>query len=258
MLKDTWLGVRLLVLGALVVVLMVMFFSAGLDHRLSNESYSTSQLSLTLRSSSPGQQVGLLRATAYGLVGSWFGAPPVYQPPAIAGTDIQYFDVKGTTQDDLIASLDGADICQKYGPCAVDPSNPGTTAWGLQWETSVSSSFNCATPATTTVIYTEHILLPRWKPPPMGGVEISVVERWNALLKSIYVHEAGHVAISVQDIRALNDQARRLPSCTAVYAFWNDPHIFDKLDADQLAYHARLRADCRPEIGCIPAGWMGW
>jgi hypothetical protein len=40
--------------------------------------------------------------------------------------------------------------------------------------------------------------------------------------------------------------------------FWNNPHVFDKRDADQSAYHARLRADCRPEVGCMTAGWMGW
>src|SRR5207247_4361325 len=86
---------------------------------------------------------------------------------------------------------------------------------------------------------------------------IPLVEKWNALAKSIYVHEAGHVAVDKQDLGALNAQAQKLPSCDAVYRFWDDPHVYDKDDADQAAYHARLHADCRPEIGCIPDGWRG-
>jgi hypothetical protein len=85
-----------------------------------------------------------------------------------------------------------------------------------------------------------------------------LVLKWNALLKVIYTHEMGHVAINIQDIAALNDQAHQQPSCQALFDFWDNPHIFDKLEADQNAHHARLRADCRPQIGCLTAGWMGW
>ena len=38
----------------------------------------------------------------------------------------------------------------------------------------------------------------------------------------------------------------------------NGRELDHQLNADQDAYHARLHADCRPEIGCMPAGWMGW
>ena len=102
------------------------------------------------------------------------------------------------------------------------------------------------------------MLLPRWSPLPLGGVSAELVLRWNAFLKVIYIHEAGHAAIDYQDIAALNDQGRQQPSCQALFAFWENPHVFDQLEADQAAYHARLHADCRPQIGCIPPGWMGW
>jgi hypothetical protein len=79
-----------------------------------------------------------------------------------------------------------------------------------------------------------------------------------ALEQVIYRHEAGHAAISVQDIAALNDQARHLPSYQALISFWANPGLWNQMNADQNAYHARLRADCRPEIGCVPYNWMGW
>jgi hypothetical protein len=109
-----------------------------------------------------------------------------------------------------------------------------------------------------TAVFRTFILLPRWSPVPVGGVTIPLIEKWNALEQVLYTHEAGHVAITVEDFAALNDQAHLSASCTALFAFWADPSIYDKLNADQNAYHARLRADCRPAVGCIPPGWMGW
>jgi len=187
----------------------------------------------------------------------WFGSPSLWQPPPIDNTDITNYGVKGSTQRELIASLNAADICKTHGPCAPDPANPGGTAWGLEGA-NPAVSYVCYSPRTTTVPFREHVLLPRWSPLPLGGVSVALVERWNALLKVIYVHEAGHAAIDAQAIAALNDQAHQQLSCQALYDFWNNPHLYDKRDADQDAYHARLHADCRPEIGCFYAGWMGW
>lgn len=189
----------------------------------------------------------------------WFGSPTLWQPPPIENTDIRFFDVGGRTQSDLISSLNAADICKTNGPCLPDPANPNPSgiAWGLAGMVP-GGYYLCYSPRTTTLRYREYMLLPRWSPMALGGVSVALVERWNALQKTIYVHEAGHIAIDIQDLAALNDQAHRLPSCQALFDFWSSPHVFDQLDADQNAYHARLRADCRPEIGCIRAGWMGW
>lgn len=202
--------------------------------------------------------VGELQAQIQDLKDRWYGAPAIYQPPPIADTDIKFFDVTGTTQAQLIHSLDTSDLCQKYPPCAPDPANPTGVAWGLQGGAPVNNRIPCYSPSTTTIAFREMVILPQWAPPADGTVKISLVERWNALARAIYTHEAGHVTIAEKDIADLNDQAQQLPTCDALFKFWDDPHLFDRLEADQAAYHARLRADCRPEIGCIPAGWMGW
>jgi len=187
----------------------------------------------------------------------WFGTPSLFRPPAIDNTDFRFFDVSGHTQNELIRSLNAADICKTYGPCQPDPANPSGIAWGLEGGVP-SGSYLCYSPRTTTLHYRFYVLLPRWSPLSMGGVSVSLVERWNSLLQLIYIHEAGHVAIDTEDLAQLNDQAHQMPTCQALYNFWNDPHVFDKLTADQAAYHARLRADCRPEVGCAPPGWLGW
>lgn len=190
----------------------------------------------------------------------WFGSPAIWTPPPIANNDFQFFDLGGSTQAELIASFKKAAICDTH-KCLPDPAvPPGGTFLGLEGTESPGSwsSPYCYSPRTMTAVFRTYILLPRWSPVPVGGVTISLVRKWNALEQVIYTHEAGHVAVEVQDLAALNDQAHLSPSCAALFAFWANPSIWDKLDADQNAYHARLRADCRPEVGCIPPGWMGW
>lgn len=203
-------------------------------------------------------QVDVLQSQIQDLKERWYGAPAIYQPPPIANTDIVFFDVKGTTQGQLIDSLDHADLCKKYPPCAADPAVPNGVAWGLEGGNLVDKTVTCYSPSTTTVAFREMVVLPKWAPPADGTVRIPLVEKWNGLAKAIYTHEAGHVAIAQKDIADLNSQAQQLSTCDAVFNFWDNPHIYDKLDADQAAYHAKLHADCRPEVGCIPPGWMGW
>lgn len=202
-------------------------------------------------------QVSQLQNEILDLKERWFGTPALYVAPPISNAVIEYFTVTGTTQGEIIDGLDSAGVCEKYS-CSKDPANPSNIAWGLEWSDFLGSNFVCYSPRTTTLRYRQYILLPRWSPPADGSVRIPLVVRWNALAKVIYTHEAGHVAIDQHDIAALNAQAQKLATCDALYKFWDDPHVFDKLQADQNAYHARLRADCRPDIGCIPPGWMGW
>ena len=176
-------------------------------------------------------------------------------PPPIPSTTTEFFDVTGSTQRALINSLNNSDICGKYGGCTPDPAVPNGVAWGLEGETPFG--FYCYSPRTTPVPFNVFVLLPRWSP-FLGGVTVDLVTRWNALEQMIYVHEAGHAAISNLDLGELGAQANQLSSCQAVFDFWDSRATYSKLQADQAAYHARLHADCRPEIGCAPPGWLGW
>jgi predicted secreted Zn-dependent protease len=241
-------GRRRAVAGLLAVVLLAALALGGVQVLRGNSS------GLAVHQS----QIAPMVAEVQDLRSRWFGTAALWRPPPIANTDIEFFTVKGATQLDLLNSLNTSNICAKYGGCQKDPAVPNGTAWGLEGFRLPSGAYYCNSPRTTTLGFREHIVIPQWSPPADGSVKIAVVEEWNALEKVIYTHEAGHVVITKQDLAALNSQAQRLSSCDAVNAFWANPHVFAKLESDQLAYHARLRADCRPEVGCLYQGWMGW
>ncbi len=242
---------------ATAVVVLILLFVAFID-RQSTVLQTLRLAALNETVPAGGNLARVLRTSVDKVNSRWYGAPAVWQPPPITNTEIQYFDVTGNTRAEIIRSLDAANLCKVHGPWAVDPANPTNTAWGLEWDVPAASSYVCYAPATTRLPYREFVLLPRWSPRPLGGVTVDLVQAWNALLQVIYIHESTHVTIAINDIKALNDQAHELPTCDALFAFWDNPHLWDKLESDQAAFHARLRADCRPEIGCIPPGYMGW
>lgn len=187
----------------------------------------------------------------------WFGIPTLWRAPQLADTEFRFYDVSGSTPRELEDSMLAAKICDRFGPCLPDPGNPGGQALALQGTNTPGPGF-CYSPQTSGFYYTYFILLPRWTPLPGGSVPIKTVVAWNALLSVLFTHEARHVAIAQADIAELNRESRAQPGCSAVAAFWSNPHLYDRLDADQNAFHAQLRADCRPELGCVPRGWMGW
>jgi uncharacterized coiled-coil protein SlyX len=244
-------------LGALLIGFLV--FNSVDQWKQANQHLSDQVAAQMAAIANQQSQIQTLQAEVQDLKERWYGSPALYSPPAVSNTDIQFFDVAGTTQQELINSLDTSSICTKFGStCAPDPAVPNGVAWALEGFKPAISSYQCYSPSTTTIPYREFMVLPRWSPPTDGSVKIPLVEAWNALAQVLYIHEAGHVAITQQDVAALNDQAHGLPSCAALISFWASPSVYDKEAADQAAYHARLHADCRPEIGCLPNGYMGW
>jgi hypothetical protein len=77
-------------------------------------------------------QLAALQGAEQEIRESWLGSPANWRPPALANTDIKFFMVAGSTQQELIDSLDNSDLCKRYPPCLKDPANPGGVAWGLE------------------------------------------------------------------------------------------------------------------------------
>ena len=205
-------------------------------------------------------QIAELESTVADLRARWLGDPALWQPAGVpANTRVEWFDVTGTTQADLIDALQNDGLCQKYH-CLPDPAVPGNSvAWALEGDGSIDpNTAYCYSPRMLSYSFEDHtVTLPRWSP-KVGDPKTTVVQAWNALEQVLLVHELGHVQVAEDWLASMNAQAHALPTCQAATNFWSDPHLWDSLDAAQNAYHAKLRADCRPEVGCIPAYWMGW
>jgi len=174
----------------------------------------------------------------------WFGDPAIWDPPDIVGARIEYVSVSGTSQYDLITSLNAAGL----------KDSNGLVAWGL--EGSSIPSGVCYSPRTVNISLDIVVMLPRWSPIADGRIDQDLVTKWNALQQVIYIHEVGHVKIDLDDWSATMGHIHQLPSCQAAIDYL--PAARQKRNDDQDAYHARLKADCRPEIGCFLSGWLGW
>jgi uncharacterized protein DUF922 len=222
---------------------------------------------LVVRPEDPYPKVMRLHATPASLsvmgvviTSRWFGSPGLWQAPASDAT-VYFYDVKGSSQSELEDSMLAAKICDRSwggaaGKCLSDPAVPFTGALALEGAHAPAGQF-CYSPRSFALRFDYFIVLPRWTPFP-DSVAKNTVLAWNALLPVFWTHETRHLSIAERDTAQLNAKAQTLASCQAVFAFWSDPDVFAQLNADQNAYHAQLRADCRPELGCVPYGWMGW
>ncbi len=85
-----------------------------------------------------------------------------------------------------------------------------------------------------------------------------LVEKWNALQRTIYVRQLGYVQLFKIDFEAILNVVNLLPNCASVVAYLNDPYTWYQIDVDRDAYERHLVAECRPETGCQPPGWLGW
>ncbi len=258
-LRHVWpqrlLLIRIVCYGAIAGLIVNAVLSASIAE------LDASNAQLASDKSAQSEQISSLRALVQDLQSRWLGDnPPLWQPSGVPpNVTITWFAVTGTTQGALIRSLSDADICDRYGPCLPDPAVPGGTAWALESEhEAVPNAPYCYTPRTITYHWDFHdVILPQWSPKG-GTVTMTLVSRWNALEQVMLTHELGHVRVAEAYLAQLNSQSQRLASCVALNTFWANPHLWDGLNAAQNAYHAQLRADCRPEVGCIPPGWMGW
>lgn len=259
---ESRLALRVCLYGLVAALIIYALLSADLRHLDAVDAQLVTQTSLQQRQIDQlNGQVNQLQATVDDLRQRWIGDPPLWQPSGVpSNTTIEYFDVIGTTQADLINALNNDGLCAKYG-CAPDPAVPNNNvAWAQEQDSSTvePSAPYCYTPRTISYHFTGHtVRMPRWSPKP-GTAKITVVQKWNALEGVMLTHELGHVKVSEDYLSSLNAQSQHLASCQAMNAFWQNSHIWDGLAGAQNAYHAKLRADCRPEVGCIPPGWMGW
>jgi predicted secreted Zn-dependent protease len=88
----------------------------------------------------------------------------------------------------------------------------GRTEWNVTWRASWEGAGLCRV-RTADVRLTMRIILPRWTPPP--GASPELVTRWEAFLRALSEHEAGHADIAASAEREVRRalEAVTAPSC---------------------------------------------
>jgi predicted secreted Zn-dependent protease len=124
-------------------------------------------------------------------------APPAVSAsaarPSIVATE-QYYDIDGSSAGAL------RDQINRLGPKDESgKSRDAVTVWSIEWGYAAASRPEGCVLHDVKVTLNVAVTLPRWKPPATASP--GVVRSWQAYLKAVREHEAGHRAIAERNAR---------------------------------------------------------
>ena len=113
--------------------------------------------------------------------------------PSIVPTE-QYYDIDGSSAGAL------RDQINRLGPKDESgKSRDALTVWSIEWSYAATSRPEGCVLRDVKVTLSVAVTLPRWKPPATATPE--VVKSWQAYLRAVRLHEAGHRAIAERNAR---------------------------------------------------------
>ena len=130
-------------------------------------------------------------------------APPPAPAPAPAAASAlrasivateQYYDIDGSSAGAL------RDQINRLGPKDESgKSRDALTVWSIEWGYGTASRPDGCVLRDVKVTLTVAVTLPRWKPPATASAELQ--KSWQAYLKAVRLHEAGHRTIAERNAR---------------------------------------------------------
>ncbi|NLR96269.1 DUF922 domain-containing protein [Rhizobium sp. P38BS-XIX] len=161
--------------------------------------------------------------------------PGMADAEVVARKSISYFDIKGTTADELDAALN------ERGPLAMGSSShhPGATRIRFGGNATYSeANGRCYISGVKVTVETE-IILPRWRDRRGASKQLSII--WDTLSADIRRHEDRHVEIARQHARQMEKLILALPSandCDALQDKANEvtTRETERHDADQARF----------------------
>ncbi|HEY4722749.1 MAG TPA: DUF922 domain-containing protein [Anaerolineae bacterium] len=113
-------------------------------------------------------------------------------PDAIPNAAVVYYDVSGSTENELRDQLDA------LGPVGFDGyKGDSTTRWYITWHWPTHQDGSCQMDQTV-VSYEIKVIFPRWK--LTAGVSAQLVARWEQYTAALIEHEKGHVGLVVLNV----------------------------------------------------------
>lgn len=160
-----------------------------------------------------GIAAGWRRAAGGALLLAALGIATVQAAPD-AGLTIEYYDVQGTTLEQLRESL------RTLGPVDDDGErHHGQVRWNLQWRYNYSTDRGGCRLTGFTVQRSTTMQLPRWV--DVDRVSPALRSDWERYSRALRLHEDGHVetgALAAAEIERRTAAVKRSPTCAALTA----------------------------------------
>ena len=136
-----------------------------------------------------------------------FVATPLHaserEGPEIHDT-VQYHDVTGNTEAELIASLKRVAYADPTG----DRFAAANTRWRLRWNLSVQPDKSGCRLLSATAELDVEMNLPRWNAPEDARPDL--VRRWDKFAAAVRKHEDGHRDIAIDAVREVADRLQNV------------------------------------------------
>ena len=115
-------------------------------------------------------------------------------PRATIAAREQYYDIDGSSAGALRNQI------RRLGPRDESgKSQDALTVWNLEWGYGTGQRGDSCVLRDVKVTLDVSVTLPRWKPPATASPEL--LRTWQAYLKAVRLHEAGHRAIAERNAR---------------------------------------------------------
>lgn len=152
----------------------------------------------------------LLVTVGCGSVPPGFGPPPALPPGAVDHREERWYDVEGSTRDELLREL------RTKGPRADGRNAWGRHEWRMRWRFRYAPDGPFCRMTDVHVELESVMTLPRWRTREQADPEL--VRSWNAMLEALRVHENGHRDIAYRAARDVTRMLRRMsePGCSFI------------------------------------------
>jgi len=163
-------------------------------------------------------------------------ARPV-RPPAEANLQHRYYRVSGASVGELMASMQSS---------APEATQTGTyfarTTWTVEWHGDWTAADSACRVISSQTRLESQMALPRWE---ATAASADLVADWNQFVRSLALHENGHVLNAVAASREVDSRLRSLqaPSCDVMEATARATidSVIAVFRAQDEAYDARTR-----------------
>ena len=115
-------------------------------------------------------------------------------PRALVAASEQYYDIDGSSAGALRNQISRLGPKDESGK-----SQDALTVWSIEWGYGTIQRGDSCVLRDVKVTLNVAVTLPRWKPPTTATAELR--KTWQAYLKAVRLHEAGHRAIAERNAR---------------------------------------------------------